>query len=65
MKREDNPKYFEHLCLVIKAVFAAETDLQPQLSEDLRNKKITPDEYIERVADKLLSRTDAKDIDYE
>ena len=59
MKREDNLEYFEHLCDVIKAVFAAENNLQPGLAEDLKSKKITADEYVERVADELLSRTDS------
>lgn len=59
MNKADDPQYYMHLCNVIRAVFTAEHTLleKENLVEQLKSKKITSQEYIEKIADELLSHT--------
>lgn len=62
MTKEDNPEYFDHICLVIEAVFAAENKLvRDGLGNKLKSGEITPIEYNEAVAEELISRTPIND----
>ena len=62
MTKEDNPEYFDHICLVVEAVFAAENKLvRDGLGKKLKSCEITPREYIEAVAEELISRTPIND----
>lgn len=64
MTKQDNPTYYSHLCEIIKAIFAAEHACNERgLSDRLKAREITPEEYIEAVADELLSRTDKSEIE--
>lgn len=65
MIKEDNPAYFNHVCEVVKAVFAAENELvdSENIKERLQRKEITPEEYIELVAAELIRPTRKEDID--
>lgn len=65
MTREDNPTYFAHVCEVIKSVFMAEevANEKHKIGTRLANHKITPDEYVEAIADELLSKTNKEDIE--
>lgn len=64
MTRQDNPTYYSHVCEVIKAVIVAVQACNERgLSERLKAREITPEEYIEAVADELLSRTDKSEIE--
>lgn len=65
MTRQDNPEYFDHLCIVVEGVFAAEHRLikKERLTERLKAGEITPRQYIEEVAEELISRTDKSEIE--
>lgn len=64
MTRQDNPEYFDHICLVVEAVFAAENKLvRDGLGNKLKSGEITPMEYIEAVAEEMISRTDKSEIE--
>ena len=65
MTRQDNPEYFAHLCIVVEGVFAAEHRLikKERLTERLKAGEITPRQYIEEVAEEMISRTDKSEID--
>lgn len=65
MTREDNPKYFAHVCEVIKAVFLAEvaTDEKQHIGKRLSSYKITPDEYVEAIAEEMISHTDKSEVE--
>lgn len=65
MTREDNPQCFAHLCEVIKAVFMAEdaANKKQHIGTRLSNKKITPDEYVEAIAEEMISHTDKSEIE--
>lgn len=64
MTREDNPKYFAHVCELIKAVFVAEQNSvdKKDIRTLLKEGKITPDEYVEMVATELISTTDKNEV---
>lgn len=64
MTIEDNPKYFAHVCEVIKAVFMAEDKINSEhsLLAKVTNGKMTPDEYVEHIAAELISTTDKSEI---
>ena len=62
MTRKDNPEYFDHICLVVEAVFAAENKfVRDGLGNKLKSGEITPIEYIKAVAEELISRTPIND----
>lgn len=65
MTRQDNPKYFDHLCIVVESVFAAENRLanEARLTERLKAGEITPRQYIEEVAEEMISRTDKSEVE--
>ncbi|MBQ0089913.1 MAG: hypothetical protein KBT27_11355 [Prevotellaceae bacterium] len=57
MTREE---YKEHLKTIITMVFTAEHNAQennPDLCDRLRNKQITPDKYLDIIADEIMSKT--------
>lgn len=56
MTREDNPEYYDHCCAVIFSVFRAEEEAQKKLKikENVKEGKISADEYIQAVCDELL-----------
>lgn len=64
MTREDNPSYFFHVCDVINAVFRAEHNTIEKLDikNRLKNKEITPDEYVEFIAEELIRPTDPSEV---
>lgn len=60
MTREE---YKDHLKTVIAMVFAAERNAQdnnPDLRDRLRNRQITPDQYLDIIADEIMSKTPDK-----
>lgn len=65
MTREDNPEYFAHVCEVIKSVFMAEdkADTEHHLRERLVKKEITPDQYVEYIAEELISTTPKEEVE--
>lgn len=65
MTREECPKeYFEHLVEVVRSVFAADTELYNRgvFSKEACS-KMTADEYCEKVAEELISRTRKEELD--
>lgn len=53
-------EYKRHLCDVICMVFRAEdaiTKAEPDLSVRLKTRQISPDQYVEKIADEILSHT--------
>lgn len=63
MTKQDNPTYYAHVCEVIKAVLSAENKcISRGIVERFKAHEITADQYIEEVADELLSRTDKSEI---
>lgn len=65
MTKEDNPEYFKHLCLVIECVFAAERHIieTTDIQKKLKAKKITYSQYIEAIAEEMISRTPKSEFD--
>lgn len=65
MTRNDNPEYFAHICLVVEGVFAAEHRLikKERLTERLKAGEITPQQYIEEVAEEMISQTPKSEFD--
>lgn len=64
MTREECPKeYFEHLTEVVRSVFNAETELHNRrvLTEETCS-KMSVDEYCEKVAEELISRTSVEEL---
>lgn len=62
MTREECPKeYFEHLVEVVRSVFAAEQNLMKK--GKLNPYGMTADEYCEKVAEELISRTRKEELD--
>lgn len=64
MTREECPKeYFEHLVEVVRSVFAAENKLRDTgvLSKETVKGK-SAEWYCEKVAEELISRTEASEI---
>lgn len=53
-------QYREHLCDVILMVFRAEDAINendPELKKNLKEKVISPQEYVEKIADEILAHT--------
>jgi hypothetical protein len=48
---------------IIYAVFSAEEAIQDKIKPPLKEKKITPDQYVEEVAKEILSKGLKKDND--
>lgn len=67
MTRADNPEYFEHVCEVIKAVFVAEDmcEKKHNIKERVKSHDITPQQYVEYIADELVSKTDPNELNNE
>lgn len=48
----------ERLCYIIYIVFHAEdivNENEPELRDKLRDRKVTPQEYVEKIADEIIS----------
>lgn len=65
MTREDNPKYFAHVCEVIKAVFMAEGAAYEKhhIAERFKAGTISSNEYIEAIAEEMISYIDKSKIE--
>lgn len=53
-------EYKKHLCDIICMVFRAEDAVnkeEPELLVKLKAKQITPEQYLEKIADEILSHT--------
>lgn len=53
-------EYKKHLCDIICMVFRAEdaiTKAEPELLSMLKAKQITPEQYLEKIADEILNHT--------
>lgn len=52
--------YRSHLCDIILMVFSAENTVNeedPELKKKLKDKVISPQEYVEKIADEILEHT--------
>lgn len=67
MTREDNPEYFAHVCEVIKSVFVAEDEANTkhQIGKRLQAREITPDQYVEYIAEEFISATPKEEVEKE
>lgn len=65
MTREDNPEYYAHVCDVISAIFKAEHKCieRDDILNKLKANAITPQEYIESIADELISTKEPEEIE--
>ncbi len=53
-------EYKQHLCEIICMVFRAEdaiNKVDPELSVKLKSKQISPDRYVEKIANEILAHT--------
>ena len=53
-------EYKQHLCDIICMVFRAEDEInkaEPELRVKLKSKQISPNQYVEKIADEILVHT--------
>ena len=56
VRSEKNKELFDHWFDIVNCVFTAEHNISDTIIPKVKNKEITPQEYIESVVDEILSK---------